>query len=33
MKDLLYSQMKPNDKKNRFQVIDHVFFKFGSEFS
>ena len=26
MTTIIYSQMKPNDKKNRFQGIAHVFF-------
>ena len=34
MTHLLYSQMKPNEQKNRFQGTAHVFFlKFDSEFS
>ena len=27
MTDLLYSQLKPNEQKNSFQGIGHVFFK------
>ena len=35
MTKLLYSQMTttPNEPKNRFQGIAHVFFGFDSEFS
>ena len=33
MKNLIYSQMKPNEQTIRFQVIARVFFGFDSEFS
>ena len=34
MTNLLYSQIKPNERKHRFQGIAHVFsFGFDSEFS